>query len=119
MRRAAAGRQRLPLATSRENEKDCVENLANIHLAPTAAALGRRDHRLNQHPFGIRQIARISQAAPLSGAAMFGFPHLGTRSLNDSATAQGITNDSPDSTTLGIGSESEGLNCAYDPPPRD
>jgi hypothetical protein len=71
-------RQRLPLATSREHVEDCVENLANVHLAPTAAALGRRDHRLNQHPFGIRQIARISQTMPRSGAAMFRFPHFGT-----------------------------------------
>jgi len=30
--------------------EDCVENLANIHLAPTAAALGWRDHRLNAEP---------------------------------------------------------------------
>ena len=43
-------RQRLPLATGREHVEDCVENLANIHLAPTAPALGGRDHRLNQHP---------------------------------------------------------------------
>ena len=71
-------RQRLPLATRREHIEDCVENLANIHLAPTAATLGRRDHRLDQRPFGIRQIARISQTAPLSGAAIFRFPHLGT-----------------------------------------
>jgi hypothetical protein len=52
--------------------------LANIHLAPTAAALGWRDHRLNQRPFGIRQFARISQTTPLSSAARFRFPHLGT-----------------------------------------
>ena len=55
-----------------------VSQLANIHLAPTAAALGRRDHRLNQRPFGIRQVTRISQTTPLSSAAMFRFPHLGT-----------------------------------------
>jgi hypothetical protein len=96
--------QRLPLATGREHVKDCVENLANIHLAPTAAALCGRDHRRNQHPCGIRQIARISQTMPHSGAAMFRFPHFGTPS-DDSGVAQGITNDSSDSTTFGIGSK--------------
>src|ERR1700680_2341774 len=81
MRRALRGQvlgQRLPLATRREHVEDCVEHLANIHLAPTAAALGWRDHRLNQRPFGIRQVTRISQTTPLSSAAMFRFPHLGT-----------------------------------------
>ena len=29
-------------------------------------------------PFGIRQVTRISQTTPLSSAAMFRFPHLGT-----------------------------------------
>jgi len=96
-------RQRLPLATRREHVEDCVENLAHIDLAPTAAALGRRDHRLSQRPFSIRQIARISQTVPLSGATMFWFPHLDTP-LNDSGAVQGITNDSSDSTTFWIGS---------------
>src|ERR1700674_5010810 len=77
LRRQVLG-QCLPLATRREHVEDCVENLANIHLAPTAAALGWRDHRLNQRPFGIRQVTRISQTTPLSSAAMFRFPHLGT-----------------------------------------
>ena len=77
LRRQVLG-QRLPLATRREHVEDCVENLANIHLAPTAAALGWRDHRLNQRPFGLRQVTRISQTTPLSSAAMFRFPHLGT-----------------------------------------
>jgi hypothetical protein len=77
LRRQVLG-QCLPLATRRKHVEDCVENLANIHLAPTAAALGWRDHRLNQRPFGIRQVTRISQTTPLSSAAMFRFPHLDT-----------------------------------------
>ena len=71
-------RQRLPLATGRQYVENRVENLANIHLAPPAAALGRRDHRLDQRPFGIGQIARITQTAALSSAPVFRFPHLGT-----------------------------------------
>jgi hypothetical protein len=58
--------------------EEAAKNLANIHLAPMAAALGRRDHRVNQRPFAISQIARISQTMPLGGAAMLRFPHLGT-----------------------------------------
>src|ERR1700710_1285394 len=34
-----------------------IQNLADIHLAPAAAALGWRDHRLHQCPFDLRQIA--------------------------------------------------------------
>jgi hypothetical protein len=44
---------------------------------------------------------------PLSGEAMFRFPHLDTP-LNDSGAAQGITNDSFDSTTFWIGSKQSG-----------
>jgi UDP-glucuronate decarboxylase len=70
-----------------ESVEDCVENLANIHLAPTATALGWRDHRLNQRPFGIRQVTRISQTTPLSSAAMFRFPHLGAPPVDNSGAA--------------------------------
>ena len=97
-------RQRLPLATRRKHVEDRIENLANIHLAATAAALGWWDHRLDQRPFGIGEIARISQAAALRSAAMFRLPHLGTP-VDDSGATQGITTDSSDSRTFGIGSE--------------
>jgi hypothetical protein len=78
LRRQVLG-QRLPLATRREHVEDCVENLANIHLAPTAAALGWRDHRLNQRPFGIRQVTgyrrpRRSAARRCSGFHISGHP---------------------------------------------
>ena len=68
-------RQRLPLAAGRQHVEDRVQNLAHIHVARPAAALGRRDHRLDQRPFGIGQIARIAQAATVGGAAMFRRPH--------------------------------------------
>src|SRR5215472_12514348 len=68
-------RQRLPLAPRREHVEDRVQNLANIHLAPPAAALGRRDRRLDQRPLGIGQITRVTQATPVSGAAMLRLPH--------------------------------------------
>ena len=85
---------------------------ANIHLASTAAALGRRDHRLSQRPFSICQIARISQTAPLSGAAMFRFPHLDTP-LDDFGAHVGITNDLSDSTTFWIGSKAIDACLSY------
>jgi two-component system, cell cycle response regulator CtrA len=85
MRRALRRRvlgQRLPLATRREHVEDCVENLANIHLAPTAAALGWRDQSV---------ITETQQRATLSTSARnWG---LGMRVLlieDDSATAQSI-----------------------------
>jgi hypothetical protein len=38
---------------------------------------------INQRPFGIRQIARISQTTPLSGARCSGF-HISAPSVDDS-----------------------------------
>ena len=68
-------RQRLPLAAGREHVEDRVQNLAHIHVARSAAAPGRRDQRRDQRPFGVRQITRIAQAAPLGSTAMFRLPH--------------------------------------------
>ena len=79
-------RQRLLLATRREHVEDCVENLASVYLASTPTGPGWWDHRLDQRPFAIGHIARISQAAALSGAAMFRFPHLGTPVDDSGAT---------------------------------
>ena len=69
-------RQRLPLAPRREHVEDRVQNLANVHLAPPAAALGRRDRWLDQRPLGIGQITRVTQATSVGGgAAMRRLPH--------------------------------------------
>jgi hypothetical protein len=97
-------RQRLPLAPGRKHVENRVQNLANVHLAPSPAALGRRDHWFGQRPLVIGQIARIAQAAPVRRAAMFWLPHRAPLSKDPGAT-QGITNDSPDSTTFWIGSK--------------
>jgi hypothetical protein len=53
----------VPLAARREYVEDGVQNLAHIHIARPAAALGRRDHRFKQRPLGVNQITRITQAA--------------------------------------------------------
>jgi hypothetical protein len=103
-------RQRLPLATRREHVEDCVENLANIHLAPTAASLGWRDHRLNQRPFGIRQIARLSQTTPLSGAAIR--PHNAVPSAMPVYEFRFVAlAANPSSSSRRIASDREGLSC--------
>ncbi len=51
-------RQCVPLATRRDHVEDCVEKLANIHLASTAA-LGRGIIG-SQRPFALRKTARVS-----------------------------------------------------------
>jgi len=53
-------RHRPPLAARAEDIEQTVENLADIDLTPATAALGRRDQRLDQRPFRIRQIAGIA-----------------------------------------------------------
>ena len=49
-----------PLAAGAENIKQAVENLAHVDLTPAATPLGRRNQRLDQNPFRVRQIAGIA-----------------------------------------------------------
>src|SRR5438309_1216088 len=50
-------RQRLPLATRREHIEDRVQNFADVHLAPTPTAFGRRYRRLDQrHSLSLRSL---------------------------------------------------------------
>jgi hypothetical protein len=70
VRRAAA-----PIARAREREINAGKHLAHIHLAPPSAAFGRRYHRLDNQPFGIAEIARVTKAGAIGGTAVFRFPH--------------------------------------------
>src|SRR5260370_24010269 len=97
-------RQGLPLATRRKHVADGVQNLSHVHLAPAAAALGRRNRRRDQRPLAVAQIARITQAVAVRRTAMLWLPHRAPLG-KDSGAPQGITTDSPDSTTLWIGSK--------------
>src|SRR5579864_7051116 len=99
-------RQRLPLATRREHVENSVQNLPHVHLAPTAAALGWRNCRLDQRPLAVAQVARITQAVAVSSTAMLRLPHRAPLG-EGSGAKEGITTDSPDSTTSWIGSESK------------
>src|SRR3981189_1912905 len=71
-------RQRLPLAARREHVEDRVQNLADVHLAPTPTAFGRRYRRFDQRPLAVAQIARVAQAVAVGRTAMFRLPHIGT-----------------------------------------
>src|SRR5487761_1226097 len=94
----------LPLATRRKHVTDGVQNLANVHLAPAAAALGGRNRRFDQRPLAVAQIARIAQAVAVGGTAVFRLPHRAPLG-KDAGARKRITNDSSDSTTLWIGSQ--------------
>src|SRR6266446_6806657 len=71
-------RQRLPLAARREHVEDRVQNLADVHLAPTPTAFSRRYRRFDQRPLAVAQIARVAQAVAVGRTAMFRLPHIGT-----------------------------------------
>src|SRR5262249_3421395 len=47
----------------------------HVNRALAAAGLGRRDHRLDNRPFGASQITRITKTAAVSSNAMFRLPH--------------------------------------------
>src|SRR6202162_5114055 len=96
-------RQRLPLAAGREHIEDRVQNLADVHLAPTPTAFGRRDRRFDQRPLAVAQITRVAQAMAVGSAAVFRLPHSAPLS-SVSGAREGITTDSSDSATLWIGS---------------
>src|SRR5262249_880229 len=55
--------------------ENSVQNLAHINRALAAAVLGRRDHRLDNRPFGASQITRITKTAAVRSNAMFRLPH--------------------------------------------
>src|SRR6202162_4918348 len=96
-------RQRLPLAAGREHIEDRVQNLADVHLAPSSTAFGRRDGWFDQRPLAVAQITRVAQAVAVGSTAVFRLPHSAPLS-SVSGAREGITTDSSDSTTLWIGS---------------
>src|SRR5260370_7912531 len=89
----------LPLATRRKHVADGVQNLSHVHLAPAAAALGRRNRRRDQRPLAVAQIARITQAVAVRRTAILWLPHRAPLG-KDSGAPQGTTTHSPASPTL-------------------
>jgi hypothetical protein len=95
-------RQSLPLAAGRQHIEDGVQHLPDVHLAPSSATLGRRDHRLDQRPFAIRQVAGVPQPRASRQPPVFRRPHVVSPSIG--ATTYRIIIDSTDSTSFWIGS---------------
>ncbi len=67
--------QRRTLAARPKNIEDPVEHLAEVHVAWPTATTRRRNQRLDQQPFRIRQIARVTRAAAVGGSSVFRRPH--------------------------------------------
>jgi len=103
LRRQVFG-QRLPLASGPEHVENPVQDFAHVDRAFASTVSPRRDHRSDNRPFVVSQIAWITQAPAVRGAAMIGCPHGAL--LRESGAQQGITSDSSDSRTSRIGSES-------------
>ena len=68
-------RDRAPLTAGRENVHQAVHHLPHDHGALATASLAWRDQRFDQSPFGVGQIARISQLAAVVTAAVLARPH--------------------------------------------
>lgn len=64
-----------PLATRVKNIHRAIDQLALINGPLVAAALGRRDQRIDNCPFLVRQVAGISKLASVVTAAVLGRPH--------------------------------------------
>jgi len=95
-------RQGFPLAAGREHVEDGVEYFADVDIARPTTALGWRDHRRKHSPLRVRQITRITKAAPVGVSPMFRLPH--GRILSNQAPRNGITSGSSDSISFWIGS---------------
>src|SRR5205823_10179620 len=80
------------------------QHVADVSLAPTPTAFGRRYRRFDQRPLAVAQITRVAQAVAVGSTAVFRLPHSAPLSSNAGAR-EGITTDSSDSTTLWIGSK--------------
>ena len=105
--------QRAPLAAGAHNVHHAVDHLAHLDAAFAAAALGRRDQRLDIRPFFIGQVVRIAQRVVVVARAVVSglhqAPHGRTRysqrqsqamqtlqeghRLTDSADAQSLQTD--------------------------
>ena len=64
-----------PLAASAEDIHEAVDDLAHVDMTSIAAALGRRNQRLDMRPFGVGQIARVAEPAAIIASAVFVAPH--------------------------------------------
>ena len=68
-------RDSAPLTARAQNEHKPVDDLAHHHRARLAAALRRRNQRLDQRPFLVRHVAGIAKFASVIAPAIFLRPH--------------------------------------------
>src|SRR3979411_1544407 len=68
-------RDRAPLTAGRENVHEAIHYFPHDHPAFPTASLARGDQGVDQCPFVIGQIARISQLAAVVTAAVLARPH--------------------------------------------
>jgi hypothetical protein len=94
--------RRVPLAPSPERV-EIPFRTSRTFADPCGRVARRRDHRCDKCPFGIGQIARITNAVAVRSTAMFGCPNGALP--RESSAQQGITSDSSDSRTSRIGSK--------------
>ena len=66
---------RPPLAAGGEHVHQPVDDLADVHGALVAAALGRRDQRLDPRPLLVGEIAGIAKAATIVATTVLVRPH--------------------------------------------
>jgi|KBSMisStandDraft_5_1062788.scaffolds.fasta_scaffold951907_1 hypothetical protein len=64
-----------PLATGAIDIANGVENLAHVGHTAAPARTRRREHRLDERPLLVADVARIATAARLMGVAMIVGPH--------------------------------------------
>src|SRR5690242_8066634 len=68
-------RQSAPLTPAAQDIHQTVHDLADVHGPLVAAALSRRDLRLDRRPFLVGQIALVAQMAAIVTTAVLGRPH--------------------------------------------
>jgi hypothetical protein len=68
-----------PLAARRQHVEDAVKDLAAVGCREAPPDPRRRQVRLDQRPFFVRQITRIPRRAPLIARPVLGRPHASPR----------------------------------------
>ena len=96
-------RQMAPRTAGLQHIKQPADHRADVDLARSAAAFGRRDQRRKDRPFAIRQIARISQRRSVIACSALFRPHVVPLALL--RTTYRITTCSSDSTSFRTGSK--------------
>src|SRR3990172_8236943 len=96
-------RQLAPLTAGAQHIADRIHHIAHVGFALAPALARRRDRRLDERPFRVRQIAWITPTARLLQLKPIPFPHCNLPT--PSVSTYKITFQSFDPTTFRTGSE--------------